>query len=41
MLSFKREFAFDDAIRLFEILSTHHLELTGYAVTCTCITPLT
>jgi hypothetical protein len=29
LLSFKREFAFGDAIRLFEILCSHHLELTG------------
>ena len=29
LLSFKREFAFLDAIRLFEILSSHHLELSS------------
>eukprot|EP00042_Codosiga_hollandica_P028793 m.153958 g.153958 ORF g.153958 m.153958 type:complete len:410 (+) comp52874_c1_seq2:150-1379(+) len=29
LLSFKREFAFVDAVRMFEILSTHHLELNG------------
>lgn len=29
LLSFKREFEFDDAVRLFEILCSHHLELNS------------
>ena len=29
MLSFKREFKFPDALRMFEIIASHHLELTG------------
>uniref|UniRef100_UPI00358E9B44 TBC1 domain family member 15-like isoform X2 n=1 Tax=Myxine glutinosa TaxID=7769 RepID=UPI00358E9B44 len=31
LLSFQREFPHDEAIRLFEILSSHHLELTSLA----------
>ena len=29
LLSFKREFSFEDAVRLFEILCSHHLELSS------------
>ena len=29
LLSFKREFSWPDSLRLFEILSSHHLELSS------------
>ena len=29
LLDFKREFTFEDSIRIFEVLGTHYLELTS------------
>ena len=29
LLGFKREFSFNDSLRVFEILSSHHLELSS------------
>ena len=29
LLSFKREFAFDESLKLFEILCSHHLEISS------------
>jgi len=29
LLGFKREFSFSDSLRVFEILSSHHLELSS------------
>ena len=44
LLSFKREFSFQDAVRLFEILCSHHLEVTRFvfiypnrARVCVCV----
>ncbi|XP_071950681.1 TBC1 domain family member 15-like [Antedon mediterranea] len=36
LLSFKREFKFDDAVYLFEIISSHHLELSSLEAERVC-----